>query len=147
MAWNGFRQGCGYLYANTHQRTWKMSKIIKNKNIIEKSEGKEAKDSWENAGTAECTFNFLQTTEGVSTRIYPWLSQQLAEVHGPKTKTEDFLATLIKNSIKSPTWKRLGRQSSVGQKKLSVGTSWKLLAWFTSHPSHPSHLFIKKVKH
>ena len=50
-----------------------MSKIIKNKNIIEKGKGKEAKDTWENAGTAEFTFNFLQTTEGVSNRIYPWL--------------------------------------------------------------------------
>ena len=71
MAWNGFRQGRGYLYANTHRRTCKMSKIIKN--IIEKSKGKEAKDSWENAETAERTFNFPQTTEGVSTRIYLWL--------------------------------------------------------------------------
>ena len=64
--------------------------------------------------------------------LHPYLpltvkSQLLPEVHGPKTKGEDLLTTLIKKSIKSPTSKRLGRQGSVDQKKsvwVPLENSW-----------------------
>ena len=54
-------------------------------------------------------------------------SQLLPELHGPKTKEEDLLTTLLINSIKSPTYKRLGRQGGVDQKNsvwVPLENSW-----------------------
>ena len=64
---------------------------------------------------------YLQFSSNNGGCFQPYLSltvesQLLPEVHGPKTKGEDLLTTLLKNSIKSPTYKRLGRQGGIDQK-------------------------------